>query len=168
MKNSKAFFLVRALLVGLMFAVPALAQEKEQSKTQATTQKTSNGSTSTSVAAGRKQKISGIIAKRDGNNLIVRDRAKAEYKVSLTSTTKIQERKMNLFRGAKQYDQSSLVRGLWVEIEGQGSDSGALIANTIKFTDEQFRDASSLETRVDPVEDRVGETENRMSQAEQN
>jgi outer membrane protein OmpA-like peptidoglycan-associated protein len=120
------------------------------------------------VEAGKKQKISGIVVRREGNDLVVRDRAKSEFKVNLADTTKIEERKSNPFRGAKKYDSSSIVRGLWVEVEGRGADSGAIIADKVKFTESEFRDASSLEARVDPVEDRVSETEGRMTQAEQN
>lgn len=185
MRNLKGSYLVLTLLMGLILAVPSLAQEKEKSATQTTTeaqekdkdktrtadqatQKSSNDQQQSSVAAGTKQKISGIIVRHDGNNIVVRDRGKAEFNVNLSDSTKIQERKKNPFRSAKQYDTSSLVRGLWVEVEGQGSDSGALIADKIKFTEAEFRDASSLEARVDPVEDRVSDTENRMTQAEQN
>ncbi len=187
MRSSTISCLVLAVLIGLVFAVPSLAQEKDKSATQTTTegqekekeknktqtaadqaaQKASDDQRQSSAAAGAKQKISGIIVKRDGNNLVVRDRAKAEFNVTLTDATKIQERKKNPFRGAKSYDLASLVRGLWVEVEGRG-DSGAVTAEKIKFTETEFRDASSLEARVDPVEDRVGETENRMTQAEQN
>jgi outer membrane protein OmpA-like peptidoglycan-associated protein len=156
MRNSKVFNLVLALMVGFVFAVPSLAQEKEKSATQIT------------VEAGKKQKISGIVVRREGNDLVVRDRAKAEFKVNLADTTKIEERKSNPFRGAKKYEAASIVRGLWVEVEGRGADSGAIIADKVKFTETEFRDASSLEARVDPVEDRVTETEGRMTQAEQN
>src|SRR5262249_43336023 len=175
MKNIKVTFLVLPLLMGLVFAVSSAAQEQEKNATQTTKavqekdqKKTPNEPSQSSVQSGRKQKIYGIIAKRDGNTLVVRDRSKAEHKVDLTSTTKIQERKSNPFRGARDYDTSSLLRGLWVEIEARGNDSGGLVADKIKFTDAEFRDASSLEARVDPVEDRVGATENRMTQAEQN
>ncbi len=167
MRSTKVICLVLSLLVGLVFTVPSQAQEKETSANQ-TTQKTSSAQGLNSVESGRKQKIFGIIAKRDGNNLVVRDRGKTEYGVVLADTTKIQEKKMNPFRGAKAYDQTALVRGLWVEVEGHGNGSGALVADKIKFTEAEFRDAASLEMRVDPVEDRVSETENRVTLAEQN
>ncbi|MGH9836537.1 MAG: hypothetical protein ACRD9Y_26230, partial [Blastocatellia bacterium] len=105
MKSSKVVNLVLALLAGLVFTAPSLAQENGKSATQIT------------VEAGKKQKISGIVVRREGNNLVVRDRAKAEFKVNLAGTTKIQERKANPFRGSKKYDASSIVRGLWVEVE---------------------------------------------------
>ncbi len=156
MKSSKVVNLVLALSVGLVFAAPSLAQENGKSATQIT------------VEAGKKQKISGIVVRREGNDLVVRDRAKAEFKVNLAGTTKIEERKSNPFRGAKKYDASSIVRGLWVEVEGLGNESGAIVADKIKFTESEFRDASSLDARVNPVEDKVTETEGRMTAAEQN
>jgi outer membrane protein OmpA-like peptidoglycan-associated protein len=86
----------------------------------------------------------------------------------VSDATKIEERKKNPFRTARLYDQNSLTRGMWVEVEGTGNDSGSLIANKVRFTDEEWRDATSLEVRVDPVEDRVTDTEGRITQAEQN
>jgi outer membrane protein OmpA-like peptidoglycan-associated protein len=88
--------------------------------------------------------------------------------VAVTDATKISERKKNPFRMSRQYDAASLTRGLWVEVEGLGSDSGAITADKVKFTDEEWRDATALEARVDPVEDRVTDTEGRLTQAEQN
>ena len=166
MRISKGSDLILAVAAGLVFSAPLMAQEPDKSTTK-TTQAAEASTTKNSVESGRKQKVSGIIVKRDGDKIVVRDRSKTETTVSLGSGVKISERKKNPFRGAKQYDDASLVRGLWVEVEGRG-DSGNLVAEKIKFTDEEFRDASSLETRVDPVEDRVTDTEGRMTQAEQN
>jgi outer membrane protein OmpA-like peptidoglycan-associated protein len=186
MRNLKAFRLLLVLLVGLILIVPSIAQEQEKKQTtqdtQTTKQTTSTQDTQTtkqsdqttssgqpaSIESGKKQKIAGIIVKRDGDKLVLRDRSRNEVSVNLTGTTKIEERKKNPFRGAKQYDQTALVRGLWVEVEGRGSDSSTIAADKIKFTDTQYQDAAALESRVDPVEDRVGETENRITQSEQN
>ncbi len=175
MKNSGVKNVFSMLLMASALAVPFQAQSTQEQEKTTTTQETNKSTSAASsnsnkgnVTAGKKQKISGILVKREGNNLVVRDRSKTEYNIAVSDSTKIEERKSNPFRGARKYDAESLVRGLWVEVEGRGSDSGNLTAEKIKFTDEQYRDAASLETRVDPVEDRVGETENRMSEAEQN
>lgn len=170
MRSCKMYSAVLTLLVGLSMTVPSLAQEKETDKntSNSTTQKDPNGSQPSAIPFGKKQKIYGIIVRHDGNNLVVRDRGRAEFNVNLTDATKISERKKNPFRASKQYDKDSLVRGLWVEIEGQGSNSGAIVAEKVKLTEHEYRDAASLESRVDPVEDRVGDAEGRITQAEQN
>src|SRR5262245_40593543 len=76
------------------------------------------------------------------------------------------ERKSNPFRQANKYPVTALVRGLEVEVEGRGNDAGALVAEKIKFTDEDFGVARSLDARVAPVETRVTTTEGRMDTAE--
>jgi outer membrane protein OmpA-like peptidoglycan-associated protein len=158
MKATKQLNLALALLIGLVLSVPTIAQAQEA-------QTTNQGQR---FESGKKQKVSGIIIKREGESVILRDRNRTEISVNLTGTTKIEEKKSNPFRGAKQYDTNALVRGLWVEVEGRGNDSGVLVAEKVKFTDEKFQEAASLESRVDPVEDRVGDAENRLAQSEQN
>jgi OOP family OmpA-OmpF porin len=118
------------------------------------------------VGAGQKQKISGVIVSREADNMIVRDLTGGETTVTLTGSTKMTERKGNPFRKAKKYPVTALVRGLEVEVEGRGNDAGALVAEKIKFTDEDFGVARSLDARVAPVETRVTTTEGRMDGAE--
>jgi outer membrane protein OmpA-like peptidoglycan-associated protein len=158
MKETKLLNWALALLIGIVLSVPTIAQAQG-------TQTTNQGPR---FESGKKQKVSGIIVKREGESIVLRDRNRTEINVNLTGTTKIQEHKKNPFRSAKQYDTQALVRGLWVEIEGRGNDSGVLVAEKVKFTDEKFQEAASLESRVDPVEDRVGDAENRLTQSEQN
>jgi outer membrane protein OmpA-like peptidoglycan-associated protein len=120
------------------------------------------------VAAGQKQKLTGVIVKRDGDNLLVKDYSGTAYNVSVNSSTKIKERKSNPFRGAKKYAAADLSRGLAVEVEGRGDNSGALVADQIRFSETELRVASSIVSLVTPVEGRVTDTENRMTQSEQN
>jgi outer membrane protein OmpA-like peptidoglycan-associated protein len=86
----------------------------------------------------------------------------------VTGSTKIEVRKSNPFRGAMKYEPASLVRGLTLEVEGRGNNSGVLVADKIRITDTDFKVARSIESRVDPVETRVTSTEDRVSAAEQN
>lgn len=156
MNATKRINLGMAIILGLMVAIPGMAQ------TQA---KPTQGP---KFESGKKQKVAGIIIKREGESLILRDRNRTEISVNLTGTTKIQENKKNPFRSPRAYDTNALVRGLFVEIEGRGNDSGTLVAERVRFTDDQFLDAASLDSRVDPVETRVGDAEGRLTQSEQN
>src|SRR4030095_1452174 len=79
---------------------------------------------------------------------------------------RIVEKKANPFRSARTYPVSALLRGLEVEVEGRGDNSGALVAEKIKFTNDDFGVARSLDSRVAPVETRVTTTEGRMDGAE--
>ena len=60
---------------------------------------------------------------------------------------------------------SLLLRGLEVEVEGRGDNSG-FGREKIKFTNDDFGVARSLDSRVAPVETRVTTTEGRMDTAE--
>jgi outer membrane protein OmpA-like peptidoglycan-associated protein len=57
---------------------------------------------------------------------------------------------------------------LAVEVEGRGNDSGALVADEIKFSEAERRVATSVVSVVTPVEGRVGDAENRLTQSEDN
>ncbi len=165
MKSTRSLQSLFALLTILALGLPAAAQQQGT----AATQMNEKQSVATSrVTAGQKQKLSGVIVHREGDNLTVRDFKGTEYNVSLNSSTKIKERKSNPFRGAKKYGSLDLARGLAVEIDGRGNDAGALVASEIKFSEAELRVATSIESRVTPVEGRVTETESRMTQAEQN
>lgn len=157
----------RSILAGFAVAalgIPAIAQESQTSN-QTTTQQTM---ATANVTAGQKQKITGVVVKRDGDNLLVKDYAGTAYNVSVSSSTKIKERKSNPFRGAKKYAAADLSRGLAVEIEGRGGSNGFLVADQIKFSETELRVASSIVSLVTPVEGRVTETETRLTQSEQN
>jgi outer membrane protein OmpA-like peptidoglycan-associated protein len=127
-----------------------------------------NNAQTVRVPAGTKTKVRGVIIKRDADSFIVRDIAGGDVQVNLTGNFKVEEKKSNPFRRAKNYDVTLLTRGLTVEVEGRGDNQGSLMAEKIKFTDEALMMARAVETRVTPVEGRVGDAETRLTQAEQN
>ena len=120
------------------------------------------------VPSGVKKKIAGVIVRRDADNFILRDLAGGDIQVMLTGNTKIEEKKGNPFRRAKNYGTTQLLRGLTVEVEGRGDSQGALVADKIKMTDDALVTARTVETRVTPVEGRVSTTENRIGEVETN
>jgi len=155
------------LLTTFALCAPAAAQAQENATTSTEMNSQSQSAVATSrVAAGQKQKISGVIVSREADSMIVRDLTGAEVTVSLTGSTKMTERKSNPFRKAKKYPVTALLRGLEVEVEGRGNEAGELVAEKIKFTNDDFGVARSLDARVAPVETRVTTTEGRMDTAE--
>lgn len=123
----------------------------------------------TRVSSGTKQKVKGVIVRRDADSFVLKDATSGkEYEVALTNSTKVEERKSNPFRGAKNYGVTSLLRGLSVEVEGRGDNNGALVAEKIKTRDDDLQVARTVESRVTPVEGRVGEAEGRITAAEAN
>lgn len=88
--------------------------------------------------------------------------------VSLTGSTKVEEKKGNPFRGSKKYGVTQLLQGLNVEIEGRGDSNGALVADKVRFKDDALVVATTINTRMKPVEGRVSKSEERISQVETN
>jgi outer membrane protein OmpA-like peptidoglycan-associated protein len=120
------------------------------------------------VAPGQKLKIKGVIVKRGADSFTLRDQLGSDLTVNLTTTTKVEEKKKNPFRGAKTYNTDQLIRSLIVEVEGHGDGSSALIADKIRFSEDDLNVARAVDSQVSPVESRLGEAENRLSQTEQN
>jgi outer membrane protein OmpA-like peptidoglycan-associated protein len=156
-------------ITALAVAIPTIAQDSTQASQAAASAQPVR------VAPGRKQKINGVVIGREAEKMTVRDINGSDLVVSVTGGTRITEKKANPFRGAKNYPITALLRGLEVEIEGRGDSSGVLVAEKIKFTDDDFGVARSLESRVAPVETcvtttetRVDGAENRLTAAEQN
>lgn len=111
------------------------------------------------VRPGQELKVEGVIVERAGSRFVLRDRRDGEITVLLTEDTEIEERKKNPFRDAKLYDRSDLIRGLLVQVEGYGDGWGRLVAEEIKFRQDDFKVARALDLRLDPVERRLADTE---------
>ncbi|MGH9834974.1 MAG: OmpA family protein [Blastocatellia bacterium] len=153
--------LIGLVMLGLALSLPAFAQDGNKSAQ-------SDSSRAVRVPAGQKQKIRGVIIKRDADNFIMRDLTGGEVNVSLTNVTKVEEKKSNPFRRGRNYGTTSLLRGLSVEVEGRGDGSGTLVAEKVKMRDYELVAAQTADSLVTPVEGRVGEAETRLSQAEAN
>jgi len=119
------------------------------------------------IASGQQAKIEGLIVKRNPDSLIVRDQGGRQVAVILNDLTEVKEKKKNPFRRANNYATTQLLRGLNVEVEGRGDDSGNLIARKIQFTQTELRIARSVESRVTPVEAELQSTGNRIGEDEQ-
>jgi len=122
----------------------------------------------TQVVSGQKIKVAGTILKRENDGFILRETTGSEMAVRVNGSTKVEEKKGNPFRGARKYTQAELTRGLFVEIEGRGDGSGGLAAEKIRFSNDAQRVALSIDTQVTPVENRVGQAEGRLTEAERN
>jgi len=120
------------------------------------------------VPSGAKMKVKGTVIKRENQDLIIREQTGAELTVRLAGNAKIDEKKGNPFRSGKKYSEAQLVRGLFLEVEGRGDSSGALIAEKIKVDDDDLRVALTVDSTVVPIENRLGVAEERVTRTEQN
>ncbi|MFP5263088.1 MAG: OmpA family protein [Blastocatellia bacterium] len=103
------------------------------------------------VPSGQKQKLKGRIVRRDADTFSVQDAEDMETVVVLTDRTSVKS-KGGFFRSGTNYDVTSLLRGLLVEVEGRGNQEGRLVADKIRFNSSDLKVAQTVETRVAPVE----------------
>jgi OmpA-OmpF porin, OOP family len=134
------------------------------------------------VAEGQKLKVEGIVINRNDESFTVRDAKGTETGVVMTAKTKITKERKGWFHSDKSSNESEIRRGLRLKVEGQGNSEGQLVARKITFDEQDLKTAEALESRVGPVEEqanstqalaennqmRIGVTENRLDQAEQN
>jgi outer membrane protein OmpA-like peptidoglycan-associated protein len=103
------------------------------------------------VPSGAKEKLRGRIVRRDADTFSVRDAQDMETVVVLTDRTSVKS-KGGFFRSGTNYDVTSLLRGLPVEIEGRGNQEGRLVADKVRFNSSDLKVAQTVDSRVAPVE----------------
>jgi hypothetical protein len=97
------------IVIGALIAVtPVVAQDKAK--------QTQNASM-TKVATGQKSKIAGVIVKREADTFVLRDINGADVQVMINNFTKVEEKKSNIFRGAKNYNTTMLAHSLLTRSE---------------------------------------------------
>ena len=155
MRNPKVMFAAIAACVALLLsiqAIPVLGQA-EMAK----------------VPEGQKTKILGIINSRDGEKLVMTALdGSARYTVHVLDTTSVKTNTKGIFRGGETYSVSYLLRGLRIEVEGTGNSDGEIAAKSIRFNETDLRTAQSLESRIDPVEQKQASNTGRITAAEEN
>lgn len=143
-----ALSITLALFFLMVTAEPALAQDS-QSNTQS--QNSGYRPGIRNVASGQKAKVKGRIVRRDAETFSVRDDQDIETIVRLGDRTSVKS-KGGFFRSGKNYDVTSLLRGLVVEVEGRGNQEGQIVAEKVRFNSSDFKVAQTVESRVTPVE----------------
>jgi len=145
--------LITCLLV--FSASPILAQD------------TTNPAGSRTVTSGQKMKIKGVVTRRDADTFTVRDMNGVDTVVRLSDRTSVKT-KGGFLRSGTNYAQTSILRGLNLEVEGRGGSNGELNAEKIRFDQDDINVARAIESRAAPLEERASDTENKLSQVEAN
>lgn len=130
-------------------------------------QDTTNPAGARTIASGQKLKIKGVVTRRDADTFVVRDMNGVDTTVRLDNNTSVKT-KGGFLRGGTNYAQTSILRGLNLEVEGRGNGSGELAAEKIRFNDSDMRTARAVESRAAPLEERATNTEAKVSQVEAN
>jgi OmpA-OmpF porin, OOP family len=143
----------------------ALTAEPSGSKAPATT----------AIATGKKTKATGIVTNRNGDTFTIRDSRGQETTVVTTDKTKFRLVRKGFFRADRSSTSAEIQRGLRLETEGRTNSDGQIVAQHIRFDEEDLRTAQALASRVDPVETLANSTQalaennqQRIGQAEEN
>ena len=108
-----------------------------------------------SLTAGQKYKIKGaVVSKDDDSTFVIHDATGVDTRVVVSPESSIKT-KGGWFGGGDRIASNQIVRGLYLEAEGRGDGSGNLAATKIRFDEDDFRVAQSIDTRVGPAEARL-------------
>src|SRR6185295_15742579 len=156
MKNRKsiAATLALAFLVTLLTAVGAFAQGASSAHL-------------VPVPEGQKLKVQGVVSVRNGDSFTVRDPSGAETSVNMTSSTKVTSHGLN----KKSYAVTYIMRGLRLQAQGRGDANGNLVADWVKFDEQDLRAAQALEQTNELAEEnnaRIKAAEEAARQAAEN
>src|SRR4030095_7380104 len=99
---------------------------------------------------------------RSGDTFKVRDVGGAETTVLLTSQTDVTSHSRGL-RGKKDYPVTYIMRGLRVQAQGRGDSDGNLVADWVRFDEQDLRSAQALE----PTDELAQNNQARIEAAEQ-
>ncbi len=111
-----------------------------------------------SLTSGQKYKIKGVVVAKDDRSFTVRDAVGVDTTVVVNQATSIRT-KGGFFGGGDTIATNGIVRGLNLEVEGIGDNSGALAASKVRFGKDDFRVAQSIDSRVAPAEERITQSE---------
>jgi outer membrane protein OmpA-like peptidoglycan-associated protein len=113
------------------------------------------------------KKLKGIVVKRDADWFTMSDTMGGpQTVVVMTESTEVKSHKRGAFRGSKEYGASYVLRGLRLEVDGVGNAQGQIVADKIRFDEQDLRAAQSLKATVDPLETEMRE-KLKQQQAEQ-
>ena len=108
-----------------------------------------------SLTAAQKYKIKGaVVSKDDDSTFVIHDATGVDTRVVVSPESSIKT-KGGWFGGGDRIASNQIVRGLYLEAEGRGDGSGNLAATKIRFDEDDFRVAQSIDTRVGPAEARL-------------
>lgn len=133
----------------LVIAAMLIASGSEANANSAPQEPTRN-----TVSEGQKvEKFKGVVVKRDPDAFAMTETTGGPITiVVLTPTTEVKSHKKGVFRGSKEYGPTYILRGLRLEVDGVGNSQGQLVADKIRFDEQDLRTAQALRSTVDPLE----------------
>jgi OmpA-OmpF porin, OOP family len=114
------------------------------------------------VQQGIQLQLQGVVSLRSGDTFKVRDVSGAETTVLLTPETDVTSHSRGL-RGKKDYPVTYIMRGLRLQAQGRGDAEGNLVADWVRFDEQDLRSAQALKQTDELAQD----NEARISAAEE-
>src|SRR5215813_15205502 len=134
-----AFFLVSAS-AGTAFATGSWATNPKQPVVR-------------TVPQEEVKKFKGVVTKREPDSFTMQEtNGGPQTTVLLTPTTEVKSHKRGVFRGSKEYGETYILRGLRLEVDGKRNADGAIVAEKIRFDEQDLRTAQALKATLDPAE----------------
>lgn len=130
MRNRKSIATLVTLAVAMVLvtALGALAQNADNTHP-------------VQVPQGQKQKIQGVVSLRTGDTFKVRDPGGNETTVLLSPATKVTSHGIS----KKDYAVTYIMKGLRLQAQGKGDAEGNLVADWVRFDEQDLRSAQALE-----------------------
>ena len=99
------------------------------------------------------KKMKGVVLKREPDAFTMSEtQGGPATTVILTADTEVKSHKRGAFRGSKEYAASYILRGLRLEVDGVRNSDGHIVADKIRFDEQDLRTAQALKATLDPVE----------------
>jgi OmpA-OmpF porin, OOP family len=99
------------------------------------------------------KQFKGIVIKRDPDSFTMSETTGGQpTTILLTEKTEVKSHKKGVFRGSKEYAASYILRGLRLEVDGTRNGDGQIVAEKIRFDEQDLRTAQALKATLDPVE----------------
>lgn len=146
--KSIAVTMTLALVITLLTAVSAWAQSAADAHL-------------VPVPQGEKLKVQGVVGVRKGDSFTVRDPGGNVTSVLLAGDTDVTSHSRGL-RGKKEYPVTYIMRGLRLQAQGVGDADGNLVAEWVRFDEQDLRSAQALEQ----TDDMAQENQARLEAAE--
>ena len=104
------------------------------------------------------KKMKGVVVKREPDSFTMSETTGGpQTTVILTENTEVKSHKRGVFRGSKEYGASYILRGLRLEVDGTRNSEGAIVADKIRFDEQDLRTAQALKATLDPAEAEINE-----------
>jgi len=149
-RKSIAVLMVLAFVIALITAIGVSAQSASRAHP-------------VQVPQGEKRKVQGVVSFRSGDSFKVRDPGGAETTVLLTSDTDVTSHSRGL-KGKKDYPVTYIMRGLRLQAQGKGDAEGNLVAEWVRFDEQDLRAAQALEQTNELAEENLA----RIKESEEN